>query len=69
MVIMDQAVQDRIRECRFCECRFARGDMPLVAWQLARDDRRGQAVTVFEDLQDVLPLAVLQRGAGIDKEE
>jgi hypothetical protein len=36
---------------------------------LARDDRRGQAVTVFEDLQDVLPLAVLQHGAGVDEEE
>jgi len=50
--LMDQAVDDRIGDRRLAE-----RDVPFAARQLARGAR---AVTVFEDLEDVLALPVLQ---------
>lgn len=36
--------------------------VPLGGRQLARDDRRPHAVAILEDLQDVAPLLILERG-------
>ena len=38
--------------------------VPLGRRQLVRDDRRPHAVAILEDLQDVAPLLVLERGEG-----
>ena len=38
--------------------------VPLGGWQLAGDDRRPQAVAILEDLEDVAPLVILERGEG-----
>jgi hypothetical protein len=38
--------------------------VPLGGRQLAGDDRRPQAVAILEDLEDVAPLLVLERGEG-----
>ncbi len=52
---MDETVQDGIRDRG-----IAQGVMPLLDRELAGDDGRAKAMTIFEDLEEVMPLHVLQ---------
>ena len=45
---MDEPVEDGIRDRRLAE-----GLVPVLHRQLARDDRRAQATTVLDDLEQV----------------
>ncbi len=54
---MHEAIEDRVRDRRVAEIR-----VPLIAGQLARDDRRAAGVTILHHLQEILPLDVSHGG-------
>ena len=53
---MNQAVADRVGDARFPD-----GGMPGRGRQLAGDQRRGAFAAVFEDLEEIAPLAIRER--------
>ena len=48
MTVVYEAIQDGIGQRRFIDI-----GVPLIDWQLARDQRRFLVVTILEDLQQV----------------
>ena len=48
--VMNEAVEDRVGECRVAD-----GLVPVLDRQLAGDDRRAAAVSIFEDFEQVAP--------------
>ena len=55
MRAMDHAVEDRIGECG-----VAQVFVPAINRELTGDDRRSVAVAVVQDLEEILPLRVLE---------
>jgi len=54
---MDNPIEDRIGDRRIAEVL-----VPAIGGQLTRDDRGSRAIAIVEDLQEVLPLRVFERG-------
>lgn len=54
MGVVDQSIQDGVRECRFVD-----NVVPCVDWQLAGDQCRARAISVFDDFHQI---SALRRG-------
>src|SRR5881628_4109999 len=63
---MDQPVADGIRQGRLADHL-----VPALRRKLARDECRGPLAAIFEDLEQVAPFLVLERGEGevVDDEQ
>jgi len=55
MGVMDEAVQDGVRQGRIAE-----GLMPMGHWQLAGNDRRAALVALVEQLQQIAAALIIE---------
>lgn len=60
MSVVDQAIEDRVRECGVTD-----DIVPVVEGELAGDQRRPATIAVFEDFEEVAPFAITEGRSAI----